>query len=304
LKYRCYGLIGLLGLAFFGGCAAENRAPSLRSSPVQSSPAKASIEYRAFDLTYSRVHVLRIPAQGAWEVVPVVAATPASVAAVARQHDVIAAINAGFFDPQNFKTTSYIIQDGEIVADPQENERLIGNPELQEQLPAILNRSEWRRYDCSGKIEYTIALRQDPIRDRCTLQDAIGAGPQLLPTLTAGAEGFITKAGDRLIRDAIGTQQRNARSAVGILANGDLVFVVVAQKPELTTPSGMTLAELAAFLQELGVVEALNLDGGSSSGLYYQNHTYFGKFDAQANPIERPIKSVLIIRLKFYRRTL
>jgi exopolysaccharide biosynthesis protein len=58
-------------------------------------------------------------------------------------------------------------------------------------------------------------------------------------------------------------------------------------------PRGLSLMELAKFLQGLGVVAALNLDGGSSTALYYQGKTIHGKIDSQGNGVERPVKSVL-----------
>ena len=64
--------------------------------------------------------------------------------------------------------------------------------------------------------------------------------------------------------------QRHARTAVGILSNGNWVFVVVdGKQPHLSL--GMTMNELADFMEGLGCREALNLDGGGSSTFVYQN---------------------------------
>ena len=56
---------------------------------------------------------------------------------------------------------------------------------------------------------------------------------------------------------------KHARTAVGIRSTGDWVFVVVDSFPL----GGMNILELAHFLQELGCIQAVNLDGGSSSSL-------------------------------------
>ncbi|MBC7106968.1 MAG: S-layer homology domain-containing protein [Firmicutes bacterium] len=58
---------------------------------------------------------------------------------------------------------------------------------------------------------------------------------------------------------------RAARSAVGFSSDGRYLYLVAVEKAEGS--AGMTLAELAAFLADLGVWEALNLDGGGSTTL-------------------------------------
>lgn len=98
----------------------------------------------------------------------------------------------------------------------------------------------------------------------------LGAGPLLLRgnqvVLDARAENF---------SDAFNTQ-RAIRSAVGLKTNTpgrsgsdspavSLLLVVV--HPRLGGP-GPSLAELAELMKQLGATDALNLDGGSSTGLY------------------------------------
>ncbi|MCP5492385.1 MAG: phosphodiester glycosidase family protein [Chlamydiales bacterium] len=62
---------------------------------------------------------------------------------------------------------------------------------------------------------------------------------------------------------------RFSRSAVGIRSNGELVFVVVDGHSEKSI--GMTLKELSSFMNDLGCIDALNLDGGGSSTIFYDN---------------------------------
>lgn len=57
---------------------------------------------------------------------------------------------------------------------------------------------------------------------------------------------------------------RHPRTAVGIRENGEWVFVVVDGRLYQFF-GGMTMKELAQFMLELGCIDALNLDGGSSS---------------------------------------
>jgi len=202
---------------------------------------------------------------------------------------VAAAVNAGFFDPNNGLTTSYVVQDGALVADPGQNQRLVGNPDLATYMDRILNRSEFRRYDCGGTPSYAIALHQAPVPAGCALVDAVGAGPQLLPQDTSVEEGFVDRAAGR---DALGSQSANARSAVGLTADGSVVLVMVAQVPGVS-PSGMTMGEVAELMRDRGVIQALNLDGGSSSTLIYGGTTHYGRLNASGERVQRPVKSVL-----------
>lgn len=64
--------------------------------------------------------------------------------------------------------------------------------------------------------------------------------------------------------------ERHARSAIG-WKKGRWVLVMVEQNPLLNN-SGMTIPELAHTMKSLGCVNALNLDGGGSSALYYQEN--------------------------------
>ncbi|MET4097878.1 exopolysaccharide biosynthesis protein [Agrococcus sp. UYP10] len=53
------------------------------------------------------------------------------------------------------------------------------------------------------------------------------------------------------------------RTAIAMLADGSVAFVVVDGRSDAS--AGMTLSELAAYVQGLGAVTAYNLDGGGSS---------------------------------------
>lgn len=276
--------------------APREEAETTNSPPVTAKSLKA-VEYQTYELPTSLVHVVTVPPTSDRQVTVAWSEELETLASLAQSAGAIAAINAGFFDPQNGLTTSYIIADGAIVATPQQNPRLMENPALQAYLPAILNRSEFRVYDCEDGVQYDIAPRSTSIPANCRLNSAVGAGPQLLPTLTGYEEGFLADdpAGE-IVRDALGSQAANARSAVGVKADGTVVLAIAAQLPDVDFPTGLTLAEMANFLKQLGVEKALNLDGGSSTSLYFQGQTYLGRLDDTGIPIERPIKSALLIQ--------
>jgi exopolysaccharide biosynthesis protein len=52
------------------------------------------------------------------------------------------------------------------------------------------------------------------------------------------------------------------RTAVGITTDKNLILVVTRRE--------ITLGALAAILQQLGAVDAVNFDGGASTALYYK----------------------------------
>lgn len=254
------------------------------------------LTYQSYALPTSEVHVVTVP-PGSGQIQAAVASSLTPLSAFAEAEGAIAAINAGFFDPQNGLTTSYVTIAGAVVADPQQNDRLVQNPDLQTYLPAILNRSEFRVYDCAGAVQYDITWHENAAPPGCQIAAAVGAGPKLLPALTGYEEGFFAddQAGVR-VRDALGSQAANARSAIGLKADGTVVLAIAAQVPQTEAPTGLSLAEMADFLQSLGVQQALNLDGGSSSGLYIHGQSHFGRLDEAGHPLERPIKSILLVR--------
>ncbi len=115
----------------------------------------------------------------------------------------------------------------------------------------------------------------DGLADFINIENAAGAGPMLIKNgqivLNAKAEGF-----------QIGKFNRGAakRSLIGVTADNQLALLVSEQP--------ITLAELTAIAQQIGLIEAFNLDGGGSSGLIY-NGTYL------VEP-ERKISNAFVIK--------
>jgi hypothetical protein len=204
-------------------------------------------------------------------------------------------INGGFFDPANQKTTAYVQLNGQVVVDPRQNENLTGNPKLSPYLEKIFRRTEFRIYRCGQEIRYDIAGHADGIPVGCRLEEAMGAGPKLLPRLTDREEAFTDyDSHGKLIRDPIGVCRPNARSVVGLTANGEIIFLMGAQVPG-KPKSGFTLEEMADLLKARGAVRAMALDGGGSSGIVVSGKPYYGEFDSKGNPVVRRVKSVLLI---------
>lgn len=82
------------------------------------------------------------------------------------------------------------------------------------------------------------------------------------PYLVKNGEVFIDMTEQKL--GAIGG--RNPRTAIGYTEDGNLIMVAVDGREGASV--GMTLRELAGFLQSIGCVNAMNLDGGGSTVMY------------------------------------
>lgn len=125
---------------------------------------------------------------------------------------------------------------------------------------------------------YLITLRDDP-----HLVDLLPVGTELTYEQTTQPASFehysqILAAGPLLLKnsqivlDALVekfnpyfAKGRASRSAIGITETGQLLLVIV--RPD-ANGRGATLRETAELMQQLGAVDALNFDGGSSASLY------------------------------------
>lgn len=107
------------------------------------------------------------------------------------------------------------------------------------------------------KVGDSIIIRQSLGENWDKAANVIGAGPRLLKDgniyITTKVEGFGN--------DVAGG--RAPRTAVGITKAGHVLLVVVDGRQPHSV--GLSLLELAQFMQELGAVNAMNLDGGGSS---------------------------------------
>ncbi|HTL88058.1 MAG TPA: phosphodiester glycosidase family protein, partial [Leptolyngbya sp.] len=267
-------------------------APRTAPAPVSSTAAIVLPKYQRYSLPNSEIHTVTIAPQSRFKVAIALSSALETLDQFAKSQKAIAVLNGGFFDPKNEKTTSYVIQNGQVIGDPKQNDRLVQNPDLKPYLSQILERSEFRTYRCGDKTESAIAPHSAAIPSGCNLIDALGAGPQLLPKLTAVDEGFVDQQAGR---DAIGMNQRNARSAIGIKRDGSIVLVMAAQRPN-APDSGMSVQAMVSFMQRLGVEQALNLDGGSSAGLIYQDQKFYGKVDESGRSVVRAIKSAIVVQ--------
>lgn len=244
------------------------------------------------------LYYIRVPLGSNYKVTPALAGRLDTLETFVEREKPVAAINGGFFDPVNGQAVSYVSLDGQTWDDPTQNKRLTKNEGLKPYMTRFFNRSEFRQYQCNGELLYDIAPHKAPVPEHCTLLSALGAGPLLAPEYRAREEAFTDyDESGRMIRDSIGTVRPNARSAVGLTMEGGVILAMVAMKPGEKT-SGVTLEKMRDLMKEIGAVRVISLDGGSSSGFYFQGNTFYGKFDEEKDPVKRPLRSILMVQPK------
>lgn len=195
-------------------------------------------------------------------------------------------VNAGFFDPKNKKTVSYVTMNQEVVLDPKTNENLMGNKALEPYMGKILNRSEFRILeDSKGKLVYDIASHDEKPEDGYSVKHSIQAGPLLFPELRLEEEFFVLKRDGKIISESASSLHKYARTAIGIKDNNVYLFIVTNDAP-------MTLEELSDLTRKWGMEKAMAFDGGGSTSFDVQELHIISEKDNQA----RKLKSFLILK--------
>lgn len=148
----------------------------------------------------------------------------------------VATITGTFFDPATAITVGNVVADGRLMT-----EGCVGSVlKIDHEGKALVS-------SLQGKLGRHV--------DWSDTKFAISAGPTLLvdgkESIAPASEGF---------RDP-GLYGYRMRAAMGVTADNKLLL--------LTTGRPVSLHELARIFQELGAVDAVNLDGGSSSSLTY-----------------------------------
>ncbi len=111
-------------------------------------------------------------------------------------------------------------------------------------------------YALLDKKDVELSIKTNPDWDG--VKHIISGGPYLVKN----EEVFVDMTAQRL--QAIGG--RNPRSAIGYTKDNNFIFVAVDGREGSSI--GMTLMELANFMQSIGCVGAINLDGGGSTVMY------------------------------------
>ena len=173
-------------------------------------------------------------------------------------------VNAGFFDPNNGKTISYVVMDSQTMEDPMLNENIFKNPVLRRNISKILDRTEFRITDCNNKYRYGIVPHNTPVPFACTVVESVQGGPLILPELRLEEEFFIVKQDDKIVRESCSVLHKVARTILGI-KDGDLHILII------TDDNPMDMYEVQALCKKLGFERAMGLDGGSSTSMDYKD---------------------------------
>ena len=197
-------------------------------------------------------------------------------------------INAGFFDPKNHQTTSYLTKDGKLILNPNNNKNLINNKHLQPYLDKIFNRSELRvlKHNEKGTLKYDIALHNDPIPHGYSLLHAIQGGPGLVPDLRMEEEFFVLTRPDGTIEQRSSSLSKYARTLVGIKDN-NVYFVVATNEHPISLPEASDLMKAAGF------EKAMAYDGGGSVSFDFKDENLH--IVSEKSPTGRALKSFWII---------
>lgn len=277
--YRLVLLVACLSILAYSGNVVSARAaqsqtviPSWRelASPHHLWPADGAFYYSLSTGNGTKVHLVVIDTKSDnWLIKPGFGAKSTTTLQAAESGGASAAINGGYFNLSDGMSTSYVVIDGQLVADPLKNKALMDNPKLKPFVSNILNRSELRcLVDSKHEKIWQIARHNDPIPAGFSLLHSLQAGPRLLPELTSKEEAFVRTDSDGKEVDGISSEKAAARTAIGLTADGYMMLICAAAAKQDPESHGLTLAELAALLKDLGCCEAINFDGGSSTTMF------------------------------------
>lgn len=176
-------------------------------------------------------------------------------------------INAGFFDPKNQKTISYIVTDRNTAADPWFNENLLSNPVLRQNIDKIMNRTEFRMVECDGKTHYEIVPHKTSVDFACSVVTSAQGGPMIVPELRLEDEFFVVMKDGKVIRESASVLEKTARTIIalkGQAPNQEIHILII------TNDNPMTIYEVRDLCNKLGFDRAMAFDGGSSTSLNYK----------------------------------
>lgn len=181
------------------------------------------------------------------------------LSSLAKRHKAVVAVNGTFFNAYTndaYKAPyGYIVSGGELKMKASGDKRAIFTYDS--------NLLAWLIPGADFKDAFTAG----------TMEGALQAGPRLVVNskvaVDVKAEGF---------KDPKILTGGGARSALGLTRDHKLI---------LLTSGGATIPQLAEIMKQAGAYQAMNLDGGASSGLYYN-----GKYLTQPG---RKISNALLV---------
>lgn len=195
-------------------------------------------------------------------------------------------VNAGYFDPENQKSISYVVSDRNTVDDPLVNENLLRNPYLMKNLDKIINRTEFRVVECDNrKFHYEIVPHKSSVDFGCNIITSAQGGPLIYPQLRLEEEAFIVKKDGKVIRESCSVLHKTARTIIGLKGDDAHILIITDKHP-------MDMYEVHDYVKSLGWDRAMAFDGGSSTSMNYLNKYSVTSVGDGAG---RSVKSFLIV---------
>ena len=195
-------------------------------------------------------------------------------------------VNAGYFDPENQKSISYVVSDRNTVDDPLVNENLLRNPFLMKNLDKILNRTEFRVVESDNRqFHYEIVPHKSSVDFGCNIITSAQGGPLVYPQLRLEEEAFIVKKDGEIIRESCSVLHKTARTIIGLKGDDAHILIITDEHP-------MDMYEVHDYVKSLGWDRAMAFDGGSSTSM-----NYLDKYEVTSvgDGAGRSVKSFLIV---------
>ena len=188
----------------------------------------------------------------------------AKTSEIAESVNAILAVNGDFYGAQE---KGYVIRNGKLYRDT-----------------AIANQEDLVIYkDGSfGIINESNVTAQELIQNGAV--QTLSFGPALLQN------GSIAVTSDEEVGKAMAS---NPRTAIGIIDENHYVFVVSDGRTDES--EGLSLSQLAEFMQSLGVETAYNLDGGGSSTMYFNGTVVNNPTTGGSTTKERSVSDIVYI---------
>jgi exopolysaccharide biosynthesis protein len=183
---------------------------------------------------------------------------------IAESVNAILAVNGDYYGAQE---KGYVIRNGTLYRDT-----------------AIANQEDLVIYEDGsfGIINESDVSAQELIEDGAV--QTLSFGPALVQN------GTITVSENEEVGQAMAS---NPRTAIGIIDDNHYVFVV--SDGRTSESAGLSLYELAAFMDSLGVKTAYNLDGGGSSTMYFNGSVVNNPTTGGGTTRERSVSDIVYI---------
>ena len=199
-----------------------------------------------------------------WKILPLISKNSTKdllkLSELSRQYGARASINAGFFattTPGHGYPIGALKINGSMINEGYDGRGCLG----------------WNKDD---EAVFKVIYSSEELAQWYDMENIIQAGPLLLD------DGFASTIPEDFNNTL--TSVRHPRSAVGLSASGDWVFLVVDGRNGMHA-SGATINELTDILRAHGVMYALNLDGGGSTEMIINGKIYNSPSDGRERKI-------------------